>query len=310
MIGPLSRSLSILIYHRVVPQRDALLPDLVCADEFDRQLDVLARWFTVMPLGEAVARLRAGTLPARAACVTFDDGYADNHDIALPILARRGIPATFFVATSFLEGGRMWNDDVIDTVRLTRAHALNAQTVGLGSLNISDLVQRREAIDMLIGAMKYLPMRERQQRVETLAAMNEVPLPAGSMMTKREIKALHAAGMEIGAHTVSHPILSKLVRSDAMNEIRVSREKLEAIIGAPVTLFAYPNGKPRQDYLAEHVDMVRELGFDAAVSTAWGVSRYGSDPYQLPRFTPWDRSPGKFALRLLHNTFRTNPELI
>jgi peptidoglycan/xylan/chitin deacetylase (PgdA/CDA1 family) len=121
MIGPLSQSLSILIYHRVVPEPDPLLPDLVCSEEFDRQLGVLSRWFTVLPLSEAVARLQAGRLPARAACVTFDDGYADNYEVALPLLAARGISATFFVATSFLEGGRMWNDDVIDTARLAGA---------------------------------------------------------------------------------------------------------------------------------------------------------------------------------------------
>jgi hypothetical protein len=77
-----------------------------------------------------------------------------------------------------------------------------------------------------------------------------------------------------------------------------------------VRLFAYPNGKPGRDYSREHVDMVRELGFEAAVSTAWGVGHAASDPYQLPRFTPWDKTPGRFALRLLHNTFRTGAERV
>jgi peptidoglycan/xylan/chitin deacetylase (PgdA/CDA1 family) len=282
----------------------------VCAQEFDRQLQTLSRWFTVLPLKEAVTRLRTGNLPARAACVTFDDGYADNHDVALPLLAARGIPATFFVATSFLEGGRMWNDDVIDTVRLAGADTLDAQAAGLGRLDISDVSKRRQGIDALIGALKYLPLAERRQRVEALAATNAVTLPAGSMMRPEQVKALHRAGMEIGAHTVSHPILAKLDSSSAMREIRASRETLEAILGATVTLFAYPNGKPHQDYSREHVEMVRELGFEAAVSTAWGVSRCGSDCFQLPRFCPWDRTPGKFALRLLHNTFRTRHELV
>jgi peptidoglycan/xylan/chitin deacetylase (PgdA/CDA1 family) len=81
-MGPISRSISILIYHRVVSEPDPLLPDLPSADEFDRQMAAVDRWFTVMPLREAAARLRDGTLPVRSACVTFDDGYADNAAVA------------------------------------------------------------------------------------------------------------------------------------------------------------------------------------------------------------------------------------
>jgi hypothetical protein len=92
----------------------------------------------------------------------------------------------------------------------------------------------------------------------------------------------------------------------ASAEIRTSKAQLEAITGAPVTLFAYPNGKPGRDYHKEHVDIVRQAGFEAAVSTAAGVANISSDPYQLPRFRPWDKTPGRFLLRLLHNTFRTS----
>jgi len=93
--------------------------------------------------------------------------------------------------------------------------------------------------------------------------------------------------------------------ADARREINQSRECLAAILNEPVSLFAYPNGKPGQDYAAEHVRMVRDAGFAAAVSTAWGVASRDSDSFQLPRFTPWDRQPVRFALRLLIN--RRNP---
>jgi hypothetical protein len=76
------------------------------------------------------------------------------------------------------------------------------------------------------------------------------------------------------------------------------------MIGAPVRCFAYPNGRPHRDYRAEHVALVKKLGFDGAVCTAWGVARHGDDPFQLPRFTPWDRSSTTFLIRLLRNTFR------
>jgi len=121
---------------------------------------------------------------------------------------------------------------------------------------------------------------------------------------------LHASDMEIGAHTVTHPILARLDPERAASEIGDSKRRLEAITGSPVSLFAYPNGKPGRDYRREHVGMVKQLGFEAAVSAAQGVAHAASDSFQLPRFTPWDRTPGKFVLRLFHNTFRTTAEQV
>jgi peptidoglycan/xylan/chitin deacetylase (PgdA/CDA1 family) len=309
-MGPLSRCLSILIYHRVVTEPDPLAPDEVCAREFDWQMGVLDRWFTVLPLRDAVAGLRAGTLPVRSACVTFDDGYADNVTVALPILRRRGLPATFFLAAGFIDGGRMWNDSVIETMRRAQGDTLDARCIGLDRIDISTVALRRHGIDKLLSSLKYLPPEERQVRVDKLAAESNCSLPTDMMMTTEHVRQLRANGIEVGAHTMTHPILAQLDAERAEGEIRDGKLRLEAITGAPVTLFAYPNGRPGRDYRPEHVAMVKRLGFEAAVSTAWGVAHQSSDPYQLPRFTPWDRVPGRFALRLLRNTFRTRAERV
>jgi peptidoglycan/xylan/chitin deacetylase (PgdA/CDA1 family) len=309
-MGPLSRCLSILVYHRVVSEPDPLIPDQVCAREFDWQLAMLGRWFTVLPLREAVARLRSRTLPVRSACVTFDDGYADNFTVALPILRRRGVRATFFLATSFMDGGIMWNDSVIETIRRARGDTLDARCIGLGSLDISTIGLRHQAIERTLTALKYLPLEERQKRVEDVVAETSCSLPSDLMMTAEQVRQLRVNDMEIGAHTVTHPILAQLDPGRAGMEIRDSKRRLEEITGNPITLFAYPNGTPGRDYRREHVGMVRELGFEAAVTTAWGVAHAASDPYQLPRFTPWDTTPAKFVLRLFHNTFRTRAEQV
>jgi peptidoglycan/xylan/chitin deacetylase (PgdA/CDA1 family) len=310
VIGPLSRCLSILVYHRVVSEPDPLIPDQVCAREFDWQLAALGRWFAVLSLREAAARLRGGTLPVRSACVTFDDGYADNVTVALPILRRRGVHATFFLATSFIDGGRMWNDSVIESIRGARGDTLDARCIGLDTLSISTVDLRRQAIERALEALKYLPLEERQRRVEELAARTSRSLPSDLMMTAEQVRQLGESGMEVGAHTVTHPILAQLDSERAGSEIRDSKCRLEAITGNSVTLFAYPNGKPGRDYRQEHVGMVKRLGFEAAVSTAWGVAHAASDLFQLPRFTPWDRTPGKFVLRLFQNTFRTSAEQV
>ena len=110
--------------------------------------------------------------------------------------------------------------------------------------------------------------------------------------------------MEIGGHTANHPILASMENKVARAEIADGKEVLESIIHAPVRLFAYPNGKPGRDYLSEHVKMVRDLGFDAAVSTAHGAAKRGADLYQLPRFTPWDRGQIRFILRMAQNMLK------
>jgi peptidoglycan/xylan/chitin deacetylase (PgdA/CDA1 family) len=107
--------------------------------------------------------------------------------------------------------------------------------------------------------------------------------------------------MQIGAHTVSHPILECSKDLQARWEISHSKRVLETCLRQPVELFAYPNGRPNQDYSARHVAMVREAGFLAAVSTASGVASPAADLLQLPRFTPWDRSRLRFGLRMLGN---------
>ena len=126
----------------------------------------------------------------------------------------------------------------------------------------------------LIGHLKYLPMEERLAMVERLAGEADYALAQDLMMSSAQVRQLHAAG----------------------------KQRLETLLGAPVPLFAYPNGKPNVDYRAEHVGIVRELGFEGAVSTAWG-GRVG-DLFQLPRFTPWDLAAPRFQLRLAMNLTR------
>lgn len=124
-----TRGLSILVYHRVLPQADPLFPSIVDAERFSLQLELLRRCFNVLPLPEALARLRNGSLPPRAACITFDDGYADNEAVALPLLRQHGLHATFFIASGFLDGGRMWNDTVIEAVRLSTYRSWTATSL-------------------------------------------------------------------------------------------------------------------------------------------------------------------------------------
>lgn len=290
--------LVILIFHRVLRTRDPLQPSEPTAVEFERQMRWVRDWFNVLPLGNAVRRLAVGTLPERALAITFDDGYADNHDVALPILLKLDLPATFFIATGFLDGGRMFNDTVIEAVRRAAGAEIDLEELGLGICRVGDDGERVATMASILERVKYLPQTEREERVKQLAARATTELPNDLMMSSAQVVALDRAGMEIGAHTVTHPILSESSVEHARDEITSGRDYLQALIGRRIGLFAYPNGKPTRDYTKLHASLVRDLGFDAAVSTAWGCARAGSDVFQLPRFTPWDRSQWRYGARL------------
>ncbi|MEW6677481.1 MAG: polysaccharide deacetylase family protein [Pseudomonadota bacterium] len=299
--GPRAR-LSILIFHRVLQAQDEIFPDEPTVAKFDAQMSALKGAFNVLPLAEAVARLKAGTLPARAACVTFDDGYADNYRLALPVLQKHGLHATFFVATAYLNGGRMFNDTVIESLRRARVERLDLSELELGEHDLSTPQAKARAIGHILPRVKVLPPDEREKTVARIAALaTDAPLPDDLMMTTEELKALHGAGMEIGGHTHRHPILATLDDEATRAEIQAGRDWLEQTLGTRVRLFAYPNGRPGVDYRPAQARILESMGFEAAVSTQWGYSTRASDPYQLARFTPGWGGMGRFVPMLLKN---------
>lgn len=298
------KKLTILIYHRVHQISDPIFPGEVDAQRFNAHLDWLTSLFRVLPLTEAIEQLKDGTLPSRAACITFDDGYADNAEVALPLLLRHRAPATFFISSGFLDGGRMWNDTIIEAVRRAPGDVLDLTSSGFGQYDIATAAARRAAIEQLIKVLKYLPQEKRTEKVEQIENAVGESLPDNLMLRSEQVRELSTSGMTVGGHTVSHPILTRLVAAQAKQEIEAGRDALQAITGKPITLFAYPNGKPGEDYSSEHVAMVRELGFQAAVSIAWGAASSTVDLFQLPRFTPWDETALGFSLRLTGNLLR------
>jgi peptidoglycan/xylan/chitin deacetylase (PgdA/CDA1 family) len=291
-------SLVVLIYHRVTNVADPMMPSEPDARRFAAQMSLLADNFIVLPLREGVQRLRAGTLPARAVCITFDDGYANNFTVAMPILQSRGLTATVFVAPAFLNGGCMFNDTVYEAIRQAPAQ-VDLRSHGLDQYALSDAAARINAAQSIILKLKHLPPAERRSRAHALAEHVGARVPADLMMTDEQVARMSASGIEIGAHTMTHPILAAIDAAAARTEINASKERLQEITGTPVRSFAYPNGKPGQDYHHEHVALAREAGFELAVSTTWGAATAAADPLQIPRIAPWDQSALRYAARLV-----------
>ena len=166
---------------------------------------------------------------------------------------------------------------------------------------ITDVASRRTLIADLTKAVKYLEPAERDAFCEELCRKAGRRLPTDLMMTDEQVRAMsRAEGIDIGGHTVSHPILARLAdHNEARREIDTNRDHIIALTDKPPLCFAYPNGKPNLDYTSEHARMVKASGYKAAVSTAVGVAADDADTFQLPRFMPRERSAAQFVARMV-----------
>ncbi|WP_426101840.1 polysaccharide deacetylase family protein [Massilia sp. TSP1-1-2] len=286
-------------YHRILEAKDPLLESEPDVATFRWQMQLLAECFNVLPLSEAIAMLGTARMPPRAVCITFDDGYRSVHDLALPILKQFKLPATVFVTSGYVGGGNMWNDRIIEAVQNLPAGQLDLRELGLGAYSLASLGDRQQTVGKLTEASKYLPPQARLDLIKRLEVLVGEDLDHDLMLTPEMVVNLDRAGIEIGAHTISHPILTSLTDDSSRLEIAGGKKELEAIIGKPVQLFAYPNGKVGKDYDQRHTQMAKEAGFSAAFTTAIGAVTSGADRFQLPRSRPWDKTPFLFGLRLI-----------
>jgi len=300
-----TRNLVILIYHRVLDGPDFMYPETVDKSGFDAQMALLSLGFNVLPFGVALDLLAANKLPPLAVCITFDDGYADNYVNALPILTKYQLPAVFFVVSGKLDQDRMWNDDIVESVRLYAEATLDLREIGLNVYPTASPVDKLAAANKIIQSVKYLPIQQRDYCCRRIAELVD-NLPKGLLLTTEQLEQLHQAGMEIGGHSVTHPILKDVPIEVWQYEIRENKRQLEQILDTPMRYFAYPNGKFDQDFDRQQIEFVEKCGYKAALSTNWGCATRQSELFNLPRFTPWDKDPRKFMLRLLAMFFGYN----
>lgn len=288
----------ILSYHRVNDEADPFFPSL-STEVFERQMAFVARAYVVLTVEELAQRMRRRALPRNALAITFDDGYRDNLTHAAPILARHGLPATVFLVTGVIGSAEpLWFDRLALAFRHTRAAEWSApwgERIPLGTGS-----ERLTALGRALGRFKGLANDERRRRVEdalrALGAGDERPLK-NLMLGWDDVHALAGLGVTIGAHTVTHPILSRLDPEAARAEIVESASMIEAACGRPPRAFAYPNGRPA-DYGPTVVGLVREAGFTCAVTTTFGVNTATTPPYELRRGGPWEPHLPTFALKL------------
>jgi peptidoglycan/xylan/chitin deacetylase (PgdA/CDA1 family) len=293
-----SPKFEILRYHRVNDENDPIF-GAVPVKMFQKQMEVLANYFNVLPLEELVERALHRDIPPAAVAITFDDGYRDNYENSFPILKRLGLPATIFLATGPLESGApLWHDLVFEAFRMT-----NAEVVSVDGKNypLKTAAQKGTA---LFAFREYLRMYDYRNWGKLIEQMiGRLGVPQDSMANRAqklswdEIEEMSKNDITFGAHTVTHPILTRMSLAEAAEEIKASKEAIEEKLKSPVRVFAYPNG--RQDDFNESIkEVLKEAGFLCAATILWGTNSIDTDPFELRRVGVWDTDTNSYALRL------------
>lgn len=271
----------ILGYHRVGDPAHDPLGLTVTAEELDTHLELLARRARPVTLQEIVAGYAYGGPHPRSVAVTFDDGYLDTLQLALPLLERHGVPATVFCTTGS-PGAAFWWDSLVTWVA-TAARMPTPFTVEVGNRRHTlDTGDRRRFVLRLAGLLQPLTPAARGELMTHLAARLEPREPVGAVraLTHDELRQLGAHPLvEVGGHSVTHSELPRLAVEEQREEIGANVRLLEGLVGAPVRFFSYPHGA----YAPATQRLLQESGIAAACGSDPDVTTASSDQFALPR---------------------------
>ncbi|MDZ4402578.1 polysaccharide deacetylase family protein [Prosthecobacter sp.] len=263
-------------------------------DIFEGICRLLRDEFRVVRLSDLIdAHARGVRLPDNAVVITFDDGFASNHALAYPILRKFGLPATIHVATGFLAGEDvLWFQRVDLALSRTQKPQLDFKINGkLLSLRFGNHAQRLQSLLCLMPEFKRLPDVELRREVDRLEAALEVKKPQVGDLPERMrpmswdmAREMSASGqIEIGGHTMTHPILARCDAATMRTEIVTCRDRIHDELGKPPVSFAYPNGTA-DDFTCETMNIVREAGFKAACSMIEARVDEQTSAFRLPRY--------------------------
>lgn len=255
------------------------------AEDFDDQVREIARNADVIGPGDLTPELTHGR--GRRVLLTFDDGYRDNHELALPILRAHGVPALFFVVSGFVDRGTTaWWDEIAWMVH----SAAPDRSIRAGASLDADIARTpgdgEQVVRELIARYKELPGSATNDYLDHLGDVLETGRchgDQGHWMTWDMVREMQAAGMGVGGHTVTHPVLARLPVAEQRAEIHGCAARLEEELGGPMRWFSYPVGA-RSSFTLETQAIVRETGAELAFSFYGGVGQpYGQRLFDVRR---------------------------
>jgi len=270
--------------------------------KFEAQMRLIAARFTPITLDDVAAYLRGETdIPRRAVAVTFDDGFRDNYEYAVPILDRYGIKATFYVTVRSIEGPPPWFCRLSRAMQETGKPDWVAPTGGR-TFPLGSAEQRLEAFFAAVRPGGVLSDAEQEEYVRAVERQLEVePLGPedGLMMDWPQVAALKDGGHIVGSHTMTHPNLAHVGAEQARWEITESKRALEERLAAPVVHFSYPSPTLQPHYNEQTVSMTEQAGYRTAVTSDAGPMRRGQNPLSIRRIVvPQDPEALRWALEV------------
>jgi glycosyltransferase involved in cell wall biosynthesis/peptidoglycan/xylan/chitin deacetylase (PgdA/CDA1 family) len=316
---------SILLYHRITEAMSDPWSLCVTSNHFAEHLETLRRYTRIIKLADLVNGLENGALPERSVVITFDDGYADNLH-AKQVLERHDAPATVFITTGYIGHGREFWWDTLEKLFLAPGRlpeSLHLTINGyvfhweLGEAAYYDSAAfwsnrhwqaqndpptpRHKLYRILWERLVRMADAEQRRVLDELLAWAGVDPQVRSThrsLSVDEIRALASTEIvDIGAHSVTHPVLAALPSAFQRDEVTRSKADLEEILGRPVSWFAYPFGSSGT-YTEESVGLVRQAGFAAACSALRGSVELCTDRFQLPRVQVCDWDGDELARQL------------
>ncbi len=286
-------SAAILMYHSVLPdpslRADSLGGITHSEPVFRAQMELLARHFHPISLDEAIKHIRSGDdFPKRSVIVSFDDGYADNYEVAMPILNQAGVPATFYVTVDCVETRRLpWPSRLRFAFRNMRHSQWSDSRGKIWTLNRP--TERGEAFVSSCDICCQLSGEAQEtfvSRVERELGTSMPSQPGSLMMTYDQLRMLSRNGHTVGSHTMTHPNMAYLKEDEAGRELTESKRRLELHLEAPIRHFSYPCPALSPHWSAQTVQQSRIAGYETGATMDSGLIRRGDNPLCLKRIRP------------------------
>jgi peptidoglycan/xylan/chitin deacetylase (PgdA/CDA1 family) len=290
---------TVLTYHRVAHPggSDGLYDGVVDArpEAFERQLSYLGKYCNVISIEDLLEFRKGASLPPNPVLITFDDGYLDNHDVALPMLQRHGMKAVFFIATHYLSERRLfWWDRVSymlkastkETLELTYPRKVSL-VLGASGAERARTVRRVLAVVKAHFGLDLARFLEEVERASGVSLARDVERQKVDelLMTWDHVRALKRAGMAVESHTRTHRVLQTLSRADLDDELGGSREELEGILGSKVSAVAYPVGYGLHSAPEARL-AVRAAGYELGFSNNRGMNHaWKFDPLDVKQMS-------------------------
>lgn len=288
-----AHGVAIIMYHSVMDDPCSArltLGNIVHSTEvFRRQMEVIARHFHAVSLDDVLSFLRGErSLPRRAVVVTFDDGYADNYQIAKAVLAPMGMPAVFYVTVDCIERQRLPWPSLLRYAFLTskkdRWRENDGKVWFLSSVEhrIQAFARASERCGSLSGETLEVFVESVRHQLCT-----EPPQPVQRpMMTWEELRELERNGQVVGSHTMTHPNMAHVAEVEMRSELWEAKAKLEKELRTPIVHFSYPCPALQPHWSERTVNATRDIGYKTAVTTNGGLVRSHDDPLSLRRIRP------------------------